>query len=56
LAFFIDKLAVIFFWILGIAFFSGMIGCAFVIVLTTLDDLKDLMMEEEEKPSPFIQI
>ncbi len=40
--------AQIFFWVIGIMFFAGMIGSAIVVLFTTVEDVKEL----REKPDP----
>jgi hypothetical protein len=42
--------AVIFFWTLGILFFGGLAGCVIVIILTSIEDAKELFKPEEELP------
>lgn len=39
-----------FFWFISILFACGMIGCVFVVLLTTIDDVKELV-ERKEEPS-----
>jgi hypothetical protein len=41
-------LAKLFFWCTSILFACGMIGCVFVVLLTTIDDLKELGERREE--------
>jgi hypothetical protein len=47
---FIHSAAVIFFWTLGILFFSGLAGCVLVIILTSIEDAKELFRPEEKVP------
>lgn len=46
-------IAQIFFWILGIMFFVGAIGSGIVVILTSIDDIKDLREEKEPEPIRF---
>lgn len=46
-------IAQIFFWILGIMFFVGAIGSALVVILTSIDDIKDLRDAKEPEPARF---
>ncbi len=45
---FLQSFAIVFFWILSAMFAVGLIGCAFVILLTTIDDLKEIVTKEKE--------
>lgn len=40
--------AKIFFWIIGIMFFAGMIGSAIVVLFTSVEDARELRGEEKE--------
>jgi hypothetical protein len=40
--------AQIFFWTIGIMFLAGMVGSAVVVVLTSLEDAKELKGESKE--------
>jgi hypothetical protein len=46
-------IAQIFFWILGIMFFAGAVGSGLVVILTSIDDIKDLRDEKAPEPSRF---
>lgn len=49
-------IAVIFFWLVSAMFAIGLIGCAFVVVWTTIDDLKEILSKDEEpKMAPGAQ-
>ena len=39
-----------FFWVLGILFFVGMLGSALVVVLTSIEDMKELREKKEDEP------
>lgn len=41
--------AQIFFWVIGILFLVGMAGSALVVVLTSVEDAKELKSEPKEK-------
>ena len=43
-------IAQIFFWVLGIMFFVGVFGSALVVILTSIDDVKDLREKKESEP------
>jgi hypothetical protein len=45
-------IAKIFFWIIGIMFFAGAIGSALVVILTSIDDIKDLRENENSETKP----
>jgi hypothetical protein len=45
--------AKIFFWIIGIMFFAGAIGSALVVILTSIDDIKDLRENENSETKPY---
>lgn len=47
---FVLVFAKIFFWLISILFACGLIGCVFVVLLTTVDDVKELV-EREKEPS-----
>jgi hypothetical protein len=40
--------AVGFFWTLSIVFAVGLIGCVLVVILTTIDDVKELVEQKQE--------
>ena len=42
----------IFFWIVGIMFFAGIIGSAIVVLFTSVEDAKEL--KGEEKPASSV--
>jgi hypothetical protein len=48
----------VFFWIIGLMFFVGICGSALVVMLTSIEDIRDLRQKEEsETPSqpPVVQ-
>ena len=40
-----------FFWLLGILFFVGIVGSAVVVILTSIEDVKELRDKKEAEPS-----
>lgn len=42
----------IFFWVLGIMFVVGMVGSAVVVILTSIEDIKELRGDKEPESLP----
>lgn len=42
--------AKIFFWTIGVLFLVGMVGSAVVVLLTSVEDVKELKGEPKERP------
>ncbi len=39
-----------FFWFIGVLFFVGVIGSAVVVILTSIEDVKELREKKEDEP------
>ncbi len=48
-------IAKVLFWILGLMFFVGIIGSAVVVLLTSIEDVKELRANEENEPRTVMQ-